>query len=178
MRGRRPLVGRVLTAQHLAARWAFARERQNWQVHHWRPIPLTDESRFTLKTCDRCERVWRRCGERNAVGQWWSGDADPWRVRDNGSLNAVRFRDEILRAIIGPYAGAVGPGFLLVQDNARPHGARVCRQFLDDEGIDAIDWPSHSPDLNPIENLWDVMYRFIWRNQDLPQTLQELTLMP
>ena len=37
------------------------------------------------------------------------------------------------------HTGAVGSGFLLVQDNVRPHVARVCRQFLDDEGIDAID---------------------------------------
>lgn len=42
---------------------------------------------------------------------------------------------------------------LLVQDNAQFHVARVCRQFLDDEGIDATDRSSHSPDLNPIENL-------------------------
>ena len=93
----------------------------------------------------------------------------------NGTLTAVRYRDEILRAIVRPYAGAVGPGFLLVQDNARPHVARVCRQFLDDEGIDAIDWPSRSPDLNPIEHLWDVMYRCIRRRQVPPQTVQELT---
>ena len=56
----------------------------------------------------------------------------------NGTLTAVRYWYEILRPIVRPYAGVVGPGFLLVQDNARPHVARVGRQFLDDEGIDAI----------------------------------------
>ncbi len=63
LRARRPLVGPVLTARHRGARLAFAIEHQNWQVHHWRPVLFTDESRFTLSTCDRRERVWRSCGE-------------------------------------------------------------------------------------------------------------------
>lgn len=47
----------------------------------------------------------------------------------------IRYQDEILKPIVRPYAGAVGPGFLLVHDNARPYVAKVCRQFLEDEGI-------------------------------------------
>ena len=43
----------------------------------------------------------------------------------NGTLTAVGYQDEIFRPIVGPYAGAVGSGFLLVQDNAQPHVARV-----------------------------------------------------
>ena len=56
-----------------------------------------------------------------------------------------------------------------------PHVARVCRQYLEDEGIDTIEWPSRSPDLNPIEQLWDIMFRSIRCSQVAPQTLQELT---
>lgn len=75
-------------------------------------------------------------------------------VLANDTLTAVRYWDEI---IVRPYTGAVGPGFLLLQDNAWPQVARLCRQFLDDKAIDAIDWSSHSPDLNPIDYLWDFM---------------------
>ncbi|KAI4874696.1 hypothetical protein NFI96_021606, partial [Prochilodus magdalenae] len=52
MRARRPQ-GVVLTAQHCAGSLAFAREHQDWQIRHWRPVLFTDESRFTLSTCDR-----------------------------------------------------------------------------------------------------------------------------
>ncbi|KAI3376769.1 hypothetical protein L3Q82_000371 [Scortum barcoo] len=68
----------------------------------------------------------------------------------------------------------VGPGFLLMQDNARPHVAGVCQQFLQDEGIDAMDWPARSPDLNPIEHIWDIMSRSIHQRHVAPQTVQEL----
>ncbi|CAJ0935660.1 unnamed protein product [Ranitomeya imitator] len=59
-------------------------------------------------------------------------------------------------------------------DNARPHVAGVCQQFLQDEGIEAIDWPAHSPDLNPIEHNWDIMSRTIHQHHVAPQTVQKL----
>ncbi|KAI3368103.1 hypothetical protein L3Q82_007804 [Scortum barcoo] len=61
-----------------------------------------------------------------------------------------------------------------MQDNARSHVAGVCQQFLQDEGIDAMDWPARSPDLNPIEHIWDIMSRSIHQRHVAPQTVQEL----
>lgn len=72
-------------------------------------------------------------------------------------------------AIVRPYTGAVGSGFLL-PDNAWPHVARVCRQFQDDYGIDAIYRSSHSTDLNPVEILCDIV---VIRTSKAPQTVQE-----
>uniref|UniRef100_A0A4W5R737 Transposase Tc1-like domain-containing protein n=1 Tax=Hucho hucho TaxID=62062 RepID=A0A4W5R737_9TELE len=191
MRARRPQVGVVLTAQHRAGRLAFAREHQDWQIRHWRPVLFTDESRFTLSTCDRRDRVWRRRGERSAAcnilqhDRFGGGSVMVWggislggrtalHVLARGSLTAIRYRDEILRPLVRPYAGAVGPGFLQMQDNARPHVAGVCQQFLQEEGIDAMDWPARSPDLNPIEHIWDIMSRSIHQRHVAPQTVQEL----
>ncbi|KAI4893139.1 hypothetical protein NFI96_000152 [Prochilodus magdalenae] len=115
---------------------------------------------------------------------WWVSDGlgrhylegrtDLYRL-DHGPLTAIRYQDEILGPLVRPYAGAVGPGFLLVPNNARPHVARVCRQFLEDEGTDTIDWPTGSPDLNPIEHFWDIMFRSIRRHQAALQTVQELS---
>ncbi len=50
------------------------------------------------------------------------GCTDLYRL-DNGTLTDIGNRDEILGPIVRPYSGAVGPGFLLVHDNARPHVA-------------------------------------------------------
>ncbi|KAI4874245.1 hypothetical protein NFI96_007731 [Prochilodus magdalenae] len=156
MRARRPQMGIVLTAQHRAGRLAFAREHLDWQIHHWRPVLFTDESRFTLSACDRRDRVSRRRGERSAACNILQHD---W----FGSGPLVR-----------PYAGAVGPGFLLMQDNARLLVAGVCQQFQQGEGIEAMDWPTRSPDLNPIEHIWDIMSRSIHQRQIALQTVQEL----
>uniref|UniRef100_A0AAR2IPX8 Transposase Tc1-like domain-containing protein n=1 Tax=Pygocentrus nattereri TaxID=42514 RepID=A0AAR2IPX8_PYGNA len=104
---------------------AFARGHQDWQIHHWRPVIFTDESRFTLSTCDRRDRVWRRRGERSAAcnilqhDRSGSGSVMVWggislegrtalHVLTRGSLTAIRYRDEILRPLVRPYAGAVG----------------------------------------------------------------------
>jgi len=78
LRAQRPLVGPVLTARHRGAQLAFAIQHQNWQVRHSCPVLFTDESRFTLSTCDRRERVWRSRGERYAAcniiqHDWFSG---------------------------------------------------------------------------------------------------------
>ena len=89
-------------------------------------------------------------------------------VTTNGTLTAVKYSD-------APYTGAVGPGFRCRTMPGLMCVARVCRQFLDDECIDAIDWPSRFPSLNPIENVLDIVCWCIRCCQVSPQAVQELT---
>lgn len=52
----------------------------------------------------------------------------------HGTQTAIRHQDNILGPIVSPYAGAVGPEFLLIHVHVGPHEERVCRQFVEDVG--------------------------------------------
>ncbi len=63
----------------------------------------------------------------------------------HGILNAQRYRDDIVRPIVVPF---IHDHHLMLQhDNARPHVARICTQFLEAENIPVIAWPAYSPDI-------------------------------
>ena len=98
-------------------------------------------------------------------------------VLPQGTMTAVRYRDEVLDVFVRPYAGAVGENFILMDDNAPPHRARIIDQYLEDETIIRMDWPAPSPDLNPIEHVWDMLQRGIASRQQHPQTVGQLQVM-
>jgi len=46
---------------------------------------------------------------------------------------------------------------MLQHDNARPHVARICTQFLEAENIPVLSWPAYSMDISPIEHIWGAL---------------------
>jgi len=58
--------------------------------------------------------------------------------------------------------------------NARPHTARATVDFLAKQNVTVLILPFKSPDLNPVEHLWDDSDRRVHSRQSAPQTLQEL----
>ena len=42
------------------------------------------------------------------------------------------------------------------QDNAKPHKGQAVMDFLANWGYEVLDWPPQSPDLFPIENIWNI----------------------
>lgn len=158
-----------LQASHRVARLAFARQHQDWS-DEWGRVLFSDESRFCVNFIDGTERMWRYRGERNhqanftetvsygggSVMVW--GDITltartPLVIIEDGSLTAHRYITEILEPHVMPFVPFIGPDFVFMHDNARPHTARVVRDYLNDIRITQMDWPARSPDMNPIEHV-------------------------
>ena len=93
-------------------------------------------------------------------------------VIDNGTLMAERYVNEILDVHVRPYAGAIGPDFILMDNNARAHWARITNLYLEQAAIEQWDWPARSPDLNPIEHAWDMLLKAISSRQVQPATVR------
>jgi len=105
-----------------------------------------------------------------------SGKTELFIIR-NGTLTAQCYIDEILNDHVRPLALAVtnrGENFVLMQDGARAHSARVVTQYLADNNIEKMEWPACSPDLNPIEHLWDQLGQRIRNRMNPPVTIREL----
>ena len=151
---------------------------------------FTDESRFSLQFNDGRIRVWRRRGERFADAtvrehdrygggalMVWGGVSlhhrTPLHLVD-GRLTGVAYRDTIVRPLVLPALQAIGNGAVFQDDNAPCHRARVVTNFLQQQGVVRLDWPARSPDMSPIEHVWDVLGRRVRAHNPPAANLQEL----
>ncbi|GFU13304.1 transposable element Tcb2 transposase [Trichonephila clavipes] len=137
--------------------------------------------------------IWRERGSRNhpsniierdryggrGVLVWGGimlGSRTDLHIFDAGSVNGTRYCNEILLPYVRLFRGAMGLQFLFMDDNAPCHRTVAAEQLLESEDIERMDWPARSPDLNPIEHVWDFLGRRLAARTLPPVTIRELRL--
>lgn len=79
-----------------------------------------------------------------------------------GGIDGVAYRDKILLPLLYPFYEQIrdanpGKEVWLIEDNApsQKKAARLCLKERESRGILKVEWPANSPDLHPIEDVWD-----------------------
>ena len=106
----------------------------------------------------------------------WCGGAISYNSRSQlvfieGSLNARRYVNNILRPVAIPFLSHIN-GAIFQQDNALPHTANISRASL--RQIELLPWPARSPDLSPIEHVWDIIGRRLRAASQSVQNIAQL----
>ncbi|GFW39978.1 transposable element Tcb1 transposase [Trichonephila clavipes] len=171
-------------------RLTWSREHALWTPQQWSCLIFFDESRFSLKSDSRRTLIRRAPGTRyhqeNTIERHRYGGAG-WLVwggiilgsRTDLHVQSVTmtchiYRDVLLEQHVRLVRGTMGAEFLFMDDNARPHRANFADECHQSEDITRMVCPAYSPDLNPIEHVWDMFGRRIAARQPPPTCLFEL----
>jgi transposase len=184
---------RDYSAEEVRKRLSFAEGYNAWTAEQWEKVLFSDEKCFYGKGF--CGRVWVRRPQGEALNPDYCvhKTAHPVKVNVwaafcaggqgychifNEKLDSHLYKrilsDNLLPSASLHFSLApprVEPWHFL-HDNDPKHTSGIVKEWLHNAGVSVIDFPPYSPDLNPMENLWNTMARAV--ETHACETMEEL----
>ncbi|KAG2464445.1 TCB1 transposase, partial [Polypterus senegalus] len=179
----------LLSKRHMAARLEFAKRHLKDSQTMRNKILWSDETKIELFGVNARRHVWRKPGTAHhqantiptvkhgggSIMLWgcFSAAGTGRLARIKGKMTAAMYRDILDENLLQSALDLrLGQWFIFQQDNDPKHTSKISKEWLQDNSVNVLEWPSQSADLNPIEHLWRDPKMAVHRR--FPSNLMEL----
>ncbi|KAG2469321.1 TC1A transposase, partial [Polypterus senegalus] len=175
----------LLSKRHMAAHLEFAKRHLKDSQTMRNKILWSDETKIELFGANARRHIWRKPGTAHHQGNtiptvkhgdgsimlWGAGTVRLVRIK--GKMTAAMYRNILDENLLqSALDHRLGRRFIFQQDNDPKHTAKISKEWLQDNSVNVLEWPSQSPDLNLTEYHWRDLKMVVHRR--FPSNLMEL----